>query len=170
MIFGGRDRKDANRAIAYLFESSGMEWISIREALPFACEVTGVNPEKKRRSQIAVECYSVLTKMGIVAPDRYIVPWHRHEYERMFTREASRGKYIDFYDSWEWKKARYSVLMKYGRKCMCCGSVENIVVDHIIPLKRRWDLRLDVENLQVLCSDCNMGKSNNDRTDFRKMQ
>jgi 5-methylcytosine-specific restriction endonuclease McrA len=42
-----------------------------------------------------------------------------------------------------------------------------IVVDHIRPLRKHWHLRLDPANLQVLCSDCNMGKSNSDVTDWR---
>lgn len=75
-----------------------------------------------------------------------------------------------FYMSWEWKKVRYNILLKYGRKCMCCGATPSdtiIIVDHIKPRKKFPELALDENNLQVLCNDCNMGKSNDDYTDFR---
>ena len=72
-----------------------------------------------------------------------------------------------FYASWEWKKVRFEVLKKYGPVCMLCNSRERIVVDHIKPRSKFPDLQLDPDNCQVLCNDCNMGKSNDDFTDFR---
>jgi len=72
-----------------------------------------------------------------------------------------------FYSTWEWKKARFETIKRYGAKCMLCGSEDRIVVDHIKPRKKYPDLELDLNNLQVLCNDCNMGKSNDDFTDFR---
>lgn len=51
---------------------------------------------------------------------------------------------------------------------MLCGSTRSdldlegnpvrIVVDHIKPISKHWHLRLDPDNLQVLCNDCNKGK------------
>lgn len=41
-------------------------------------------------------------------------------------------------------------------------------VDHIKPVRKYWHLRLDPDNLQVLCADCNRAKGNWDETDFRK--
>lgn len=72
-----------------------------------------------------------------------------------------------FYSSWEWKKARFEILKRYGAKCMLCGSTHRIVVDHIKPKRFFPDLALDLDNLQVLCDECNRGKSNDDYTDFR---
>lgn len=77
---------------------------------------------------------------------------------------------MDFYLSWEWKKLRYNILLRYGAQCMCCGATPStavIVVDHIMPRKKFPALAMNEDNLQVLCQDCNMGKSNNDYTDFR---
>lgn len=42
-----------------------------------------------------------------------------------------------------------------------------IQCDHIIPLYSRPDLALDPENLQVLCRECNLGKSNKYADDLR---
>ena len=40
-------------------------------------------------------------------------------------------------------------------------------VDHIKPKSTHPHLALVKSNMQVLCEDCNMGKSNRDATDFR---
>jgi hypothetical protein len=81
-------------------------------------------------------------------------------------------KQIDaFYDSWEWKRCRYDFLKSQHRRCQCCGRTPeegaSINVDHIKPIRRYWDLRLSMNNLQILCSDCNMGKGSRDQTDWR---
>jgi 5-methylcytosine-specific restriction endonuclease McrA len=78
-----------------------------------------------------------------------------------------RGGKGGIYQSWEWKKLRFEVLKHYGPKCMLCGSEHHIVVDHIKPVRAHPELALDFDNLQVLCNDCNMGKSYDDETDFR---
>ncbi len=76
----------------------------------------------------------------------------------------------DFYDSWEWKQVRYQALMKHGAICMLCGAdrkTSPIQVDHIKPTSKFPELALVLENLQVLCKCCNMGKSNKHEHDFR---
>ena len=77
----------------------------------------------------------------------------------------------NFYASPAWKALRYQALVKYGSKCMCCGSTPEsgavLHVDHIKPRSKFPHLRLDIANLQILCEPCNMGKSNKDETDFR---
>lgn len=77
-----------------------------------------------------------------------------------------------FYDSWEWKRARYEALKMHGAKCMLCGATADdgarICVDHIKPRAIYPELQLDIANLQILCNDCNMGKGRWDQTDWRK--
>ena len=73
-----------------------------------------------------------------------------------------------FYKTRKWNTLRYAVLKKYGRECMCCGATEGQMhVDHIIPKSKNKLLELAFTNLQVLCRQCNLGKSNWDDTDFR---
>lgn len=80
----------------------------------------------------------------------------------------------DFYDSWEWKAARFVALKRHGRRCQCCGwspasgGINHLVVDHIKPLRIFPQLALDPENHQVLCNDCNKGKSFKHTDDFRQ--
>lgn len=84
-----------------------------------------------------------------------------------------RDKVTAFYKSAEWARLRYQVLRVNKARCECCGVIpdeENgvkINVDHIKPVKYFWDLRLDVDNLQVLCGSCNRGKGSKDQTDWR---
>jgi 5-methylcytosine-specific restriction endonuclease McrA len=83
----------------------------------------------------------------------------------------------EFYLSWDWRTLRMKVLQQYGARCMCCGATPEhktvggepvaIVVDHIKPLSKYWDLRLERGNLQVLCQECNQGKGAWNETDFR---
>jgi len=40
-------------------------------------------------------------------------------------------------------------------------------VDHIKPRSKYPELSLTFSNLQILCEDCNFGKSNIDQTDWR---
>lgn len=82
-----------------------------------------------------------------------------------------------FYESWEWRTLRMKVLKEHGTACQCCGANKGeatvgggsvrIVVDHIKPLSKFWELRLSRDNLQVLCDECNMGKGAWDETDYR---
>jgi len=45
----------------------------------------------------------------------------------------------------------------YGRKCLCCGSTENITIDHVVSVKNGGVN--EIENMQPLCKSCNSRKS-----------
>jgi len=73
-----------------------------------------------------------------------------------------------FLASRAWLELRYKAIIKYGRKCMCCGTNEGeLHVDHIKPRYHHPELALDIDNLQILCRACNMGKGAWDETDWR---
>ncbi|MBI5416662.1 HNH endonuclease [Candidatus Poribacteria bacterium] len=62
-------------------------------------------------------------------------------------------------------------LQRDSFKCIACGRApinDGIIlhVDHIIPKSKGGTDSLD--NLQTLCSNCNLGKSNKDNTDIKK--
>jgi hypothetical protein len=69
-----------------------------------------------------------------------------------------------FLASFEWRQLRFSALRKYGPRCQCCGATPAdgavMNVDHIKPRRNFPDLALDIDNLQILCGDCNHGKGN----------
>ena len=64
---------------------------------------------------------------------------------------------------------RYRVLKAANGKCQLCGiSAKNAVlhVDHITPRSKGGSN--EMENLQCLCEQCNLGKGNRDESDFRE--
>lgn len=84
---------------------------------------------------------------------------------------TGRRKPHPFYDSDRWRALRWDVLKRDGAVCVVCGGSRKtgkvLHVDHIQPRSLRPDLEWDPANLQVLCQECNLGKSNRDSTDFR---
>lgn len=118
----------------------------------------------------------------LISPERFepAPPSPNPKIERRKLTKAQRKASDErqkFYDSWDWKKARYEVLKKHGPRCMVCNATRSdldlegkpvrIVVDHIRPIYKFWELRLEPTNLQVLCYDCNKGKGAWDETDWR---
>ncbi len=78
----------------------------------------------------------------------------------------------DFYRSDEWRAIRFRALKASDGACCLCGRSKRadgvkLHVDHIKPRSRFPELELALSNLQVLCEDCNLGKSNRDTTDWR---
>jgi len=85
-------------------------------------------------------------------------------------QKKNNPKSDEFLQSWAWTNLRYRVLKAYGRQCQCCGAKPPAVVlhvDHIKPRSLYPELALEFDNLQVLCHDCNKGKSNKFEDDFR---
>lgn len=84
-------------------------------------------------------------------------------------KKKSKWKRISdaFYKSREWREVRYRALLLHGKKCMCCGATGRLHVDHVMPRSKYPALQLDINNLQVLCEDCNIGKGSWDETDHR---
>jgi len=80
---------------------------------------------------------------------------HRNELCRFVDRH--------FYRTREWKELRLSVLAIH-RCCKLCGASPlngvRLHVDHIKPRSLFPELSLEPSNIQVLCADCNMAKSN----------
>ena len=77
----------------------------------------------------------------------------------------------DFYQSQAWLDLRYQALNKQGHRCLKCGATKAdgavLQVDHVKPRSKYPHLELELDNLQVLCRKCNMGKSNKYEDDYR---
>lgn len=72
---------------------------------------------------------------------------------------------------YRWRELRYKALKIGNGSCCLCGATAKdgikLHVDHIKPKSLYPELEYDLSNLQVLCEDCNIGKSNKDDTDWR---
>lgn len=91
-------------------------------------------------------------------------------YQRNWTDEFIAS--AAFLKTHEWAKTRMLAITKYGNWCSCCGAKPSkdvfLCVDHIKPRKFFPKLALDVKNLQILCSTCNLGKGNAFSIDWNK--
>ena len=85
---------------------------------------------------------------------------------------ASATKEKFDYQTDEYRMLRHMVFLRDGERCAKCGakSAKNnwLEIDHIKPVSKYSDLTLDIDNLQVLCRNCNRLKSNIDETDYRR--
>lgn len=114
-----------------------------------------------------------IKRASLKARENQIVRIVKEENKKLRTellKFKSLGKSFEksFYTSREWRKLRYEALGRYGRRCMSCGSNNReIHVDHIVPRSVDPMKELDIDNLQILCVDCNLGKGNNDCIDYR---
>ena len=99
----------------------------------------------------------------------------------MLCEQKMRGFVQDNDDIWDSRFAtapvstgvRYEVLKRANKRCELCGVQEGdegyedrlpLHIDHIVPRSKGGSNEID--NLQVLCRACNLGKSNRDDTDF----
>lgn len=103
----------------------------------------------------------------------------RNEARQMVKNYVERGLAVSrtskpsegFYGSQAWKELRYIALRNSDGKCNLCGASAKdgviLHVDHITPRSIDSKKELDLNNLQVLCEDCNIGKGNRDCIDWR---
>ena len=105
--------------------------------------------------------------------------WIEAEYERRLEAHESIGPAwgkkipsFKFYRGDAWRSLRYDALRRAKGCCQLCGRSKRdhgivLHVDHIKPRSLHPHLQYEPTNLQVLCEDCNLGKSNTDDTDWR---
>ena len=75
----------------------------------------------------------------------------------MMVVEKMKTKIKKFYGSNKWRKKSIEIISRDKKKCQFCrnGDVP-LSVHHWIPIKDRWDLRLDDANLITLCKKCHV--------------
>jgi 5-methylcytosine-specific restriction enzyme A len=79
----------------------------------------------------------------------------RAERQRYYDEHIRDQKAREFYKSKEWQRVRQAALMRDNYLCQDCLKEKRItpadVVDHIVPIKVDWSLRLSLSNLRSLC-------------------
>lgn len=85
------------------------------------------------------------------------------------TYKYQAGLKKEFYQTQEWRTVRYQAIRSSDCRCVFCGAAKGdktidgrkviIHVDHIKPRSRFPLLELSLENLQITCEDCNLGKA-----------
>jgi len=123
-------------------------------------------------------CLCIHNEYGLVMPESdkqakkmIHMLWKRLE-GKLRGRRYTQIPADKFYSSAKWKEMRYITLQQSDGKCCLCGAMArdgvSLHVDHIKPRSLFPELAYQLDNLQVLCSDCNMGKSNYDDTDWKQ--
>lgn len=126
-------------------------------------------------------CHSICNKLDWEMPDNknQYSKFMRKAYARLSNEKTVRRKYTsryktsdEFYKSNAWRHLRYLALKNSEGCCNLCGARAadgvTIHVDHIKPRSKYPEHELDLSNLQVLCEDCNFGKSNIDETNWKQ--
>jgi 5-methylcytosine-specific restriction endonuclease McrA len=65
------------------------------------------------------------------------------------------------------KYVKEYVMQKHNYKCVFCSSISNLTIDHVVSVHKSFLTKKtkecnDIKNLQLLCSSCNIKKSNKD--------
>lgn len=133
------------------------EGLKLRDLAEIVAERRGLKKPPNKRAAIEM-LFGLWAEIGTGSPGRP-------------NRPPGHADSATFYFSAQWKRLRYEALKKCGRACLVCGGGPKdgkvLHVDHIKPRSLFPDLALDPDNLQVLCEDCNLGKSNTDSIDWR---
>jgi hypothetical protein len=147
----------ADESVAAYELNKKVEQQAIEKAAQIAMQVKAVSfeEEKKLRELQKEEREKEMIRRQLLAQKK------RRELERKVQQEMfERGEL-----AMEGTKRRHiphsvvsEVYRRDGAKCVICGSVENLQLDHIIPFSKGG--ADTAENLQVLCQKCNLKKSN----------
>lgn len=82
----------------------------------------------------------------------------RAEYDRHYPRPGPRQRGYDH--AWDVLRAQHLVAEPACRKCGAAGRIVAArIVDHIVPIRRAPERRLDPTNLQSLCASCHQSKT-----------
>lgn len=118
---------------------------------------------------IKKRCHKINCRNFVESNDTYCSE-HKGETNRQYNkfRETYDKEYVSFYHSKEWKAKRKQALRQDEYLCQRCLKEFGIItiatlVDHIVPSKVDWELRLDINNLQSLCDECHAIKTAEDR-------
>lgn len=166
-----QDRAKAGKAYA-------KEAVAVLEAIPAPAKTAfHTNPPltKKQKRKARLLARQVAVADGTRSPNpprtrRLTIPTES-SVKSYIANSSINPASDEFLSSFEWRAVRMMALKLHGARCQCCGAspatgaVMN--VDHIKPRKFFPQLALDVNNLQVLCHDCNHGSGNWSMTDWR---
>lgn len=84
--------------------------------------------------------------------------------------ELSRKGSVLFYNSDEWKLLKKWVYGTYERECFRCRAMDTeLHVDHIVPISVNPEKSTNFANLQILCKECNLLKSNRTLEKYRPL-
>ena len=115
-----------------------------------------------------IETVNKLRQIGLIDTDFMYTVIKIADYQYSLYREHNTDKLIRGRASLYTSKPRVRKLVydKYGGCCLCCGSDNELQIDHVIPVSMGGENKID--NLQLLCKSCNVKKGIRS-TDYRNI-
>lgn len=107
----------------------------------------------------------VISRQQLAAHEINAARYHKRMYD------SDESKYQQFYHSTAWRKASKLWLESHPVcvECLKQGVIkQGRIVDHVIPLRKAWDKRLDTGNLQTLCIMHHNRKSAKEKAERKK--
>ena len=111
-----------------------------------------------------------LTRTKYCKEHEHLEAENKRERDKFYDMYKRDKKAQAFYNSKAWERLRnHRMILDHGL-CQHCLKKKRIVqadvVDHIIPIKVRWDLRLSLDNTQALCNACHAVKTAEDKRKY----
>ena len=120
--------------------------------------------------RVVVSLSHILDDFKIVTQVDLLQCIHKFNKKKPKKKKKAKATSPMWIDS-KWRAVRYKALKAGNGSCCLCGATAKdgvkLHVDHIKPKSLYPHLEYELSNLQVLCEDCNIGKSNKDDTDWR---
>jgi len=111
----------------------------------------GEEMKKPFKPCLKTGCHT-LTRDRYCEKHTYIQDEQKKEYRK---NNPYVNEFKAFYDSSEWKRARKLAIIRDKGLCVKCLAMGKYtkfdVVDHIVELKDNYSLRVNLDNLQLLC-------------------
>lgn len=108
-----------------------------------------------------------LTQRRFCEAHHYKEQQDKAERHRYYDEHIRDQKARDFYHGKEWQRIRKVALIRDNYLCRHCLRNNRItpadVVDHVVPIRFDWSLRLSLSNLQSLCNACHNKKTAEDK-------
>lgn len=110
----------------------------------------------------------ITRKVDLIIDEKFKTEDTIKERQRILGRSSKEPKKRCFYLTNQWLYLKKEVHKLYQCGCMKCGKIEGEThIDHILPRSLHPELQYSIHNLQILCKDCNMEKSNKHNSDYR---
>lgn len=109
---------------------------------------------------------SALVERGYCDRHKKIEEDRIRQNNRHYDRYVRDREATEFYKSRAWDRLRVQALMRDHYLCRRCLDelriTPAVIVDHRVPIKEDWSLRLELSNLQSLCRACHNHKTAED--------
>lgn len=115
----------------------------------------------KKQSPCRVNGCNKLTRDGYCEEHKHIAEEKKQERNNFYNKNRQDKIYVSFYKTKAWVTIQSLVRIRDNGLCVQCRAEGRTtfadMVHHKEPLKKRWDLRLTMTNLESLCNQCHNG-------------